>query len=244
MYNVDQGASIIDINMGCPAKKVCKKMAGSALLGDEQRVGRILDAVVNAVDVPVTLKIRTGVDPTQRNGESIARIAESAGIALLSVHGRTRACKFSGEVEYETIRRIKKAVSLPVIANGDLNSYEKARQVICETGVDGVMIGRAANGAPWFPGQLASYLQTGIVPRDPDLQRQQDIVLEHLQRIYSFYGSNRGVRIARKHIKWYTESMPDSGKFRTLVNSQDSPEVQLSLVSEYYFRIQDFPKAA
>ncbi len=212
-YNVDQGASMIDINMGCPAKKVFKRLAGSALMGDEVLVGKILDKVVAAVDVPVTLKTRTGVNPEHKNVVRIARIAENSGVQCLAVHGRTRACMYRGKAEYWSIRQVKKAVSIPVIVNGDLDSAEAAKCALKYTKADGVMIGRGANGAPWFPGQVASYLNHGVQPKSPELSIQREIILEHLQEIYSFYGSFQGVRIARKHIKWYTQNFPDSNFF-------------------------------
>jgi len=243
-YNVDQGASIIDINMGCPAKKVCNKLAGSALLAEEGKVADILNAVVNAVDVPVTLKIRTGTDPGNRNGVAIAKIAESEGISLLSVHGRTRQCRFAGAVEYHTISAIKSAVSIPVIANGDLDSLDKIKRVLAFTGVDGVMIGRAANGAPWYPGQVASWLKTGKADLVPTMESQRKIVLEHLEAMYSFYGSYRGVRIARKHIKWYVSRFPESLRFRKRVNNEEIPAKQLDLVSSYYLHVGEYLQAA
>jgi tRNA-dihydrouridine synthase B len=243
-YNVDQGASIIDINMGCPAKKVCRKLAGSALLGDEFLVERILRAVVESVPVPVTLKMRTGTDPENRNGLAVARIAESCGVKMISVHGRTRACKFHGEPEYITVKEIKSAVTIPVIANGDLDTIEKARSVFLESGVDGVMIGRGAYGRPWFPGQVAEYLNTGRKIPSPDLSSQREIVLQHLEQIYSFYGNDQGVRIARKHIKWYVQNYPGNLEFREMANNEVIPEKQLEMVSSYYLRTQDYLKAA
>ncbi len=233
-YNVGQGASVIDINMGCPAKKVCKRLAGSALLDDEAQVGRILDAVVTAVDVPVTLKIRTGVSPENRNGVSIAKLAESAGVSALAVHGRTRACKYLGAVEYHTIRDICQSVSIPIFANGDIRNFTDAAEILGSTGAGGLMIGRGAHGAPWFPGLLAIFLKTGHIPEPPTIEIQREIVLEHLDAIFGFYGIERGVRIARKHIKWYTENFPDSDQFRNAINCVDYPAMQLSLVSDYY----------
>lgn len=238
-YNVDQGASIIDINMGCPAKKVCRRHAGSALMKDESLVGQILDAVVAAVHVPVTLKIRTGVSPSNRNGVTIAKIAQAAGISCLAVHGRTRECKFNGVAEYQTIKKICDAVSIPVYANGDVTGYEQAAEVLRYTGADGIMIGRGAHGAPWFPGQLARYLETGVIPRDPDLQTQGQLVLEHLEQLHFFYGPERGVRIARKHIKWYTQNHFDSGSFRKAFNQTVCPQKQLDLAAEYYFLLKN-----
>ncbi len=244
IYNVEQGASIIDINMGCPAKKVCQKLAGSALLGDEKAVASILAAVVGAVTVPVTLKIRTGTDPENRNGVAIAKLAECEGISLLAVHGRTRACKYIGDAEYKTIKEIKAAVSIPVVVNGDLNSMDKIRRVLDFTHADGVMIGRGAHGAPWFPGQVARYLQSRVKEPNFELSIQRKIVLTHLDDIYSFYGCDRGVRIARKHIKWYTENFPENGTIRKLINSEESPKRQLGLVSDYYFKLQNYLQAA
>ena len=234
-YNVDQGASIIDINMGCPNKKVCKRHAGSALLGDEAHVGRILDAVVGAVDVPVTLKIRTGLSPRRRNGVTIAKLAQSAGVQCLAVHGRTRECKFNGTAEYHTIKQICDVVSIPVFANGDVTGFEQALGILKYTGAEGIMIGRRAYGAPWFPGQLADYLKSGVMPVDPDLDQQAGLILKHLEHLYIFYGSERGVRIARKHIKWYTQGHRYSGPFRKAFNLANCPQRQLDLTAQYYY---------
>ncbi|HSB97976.1 MAG TPA: tRNA dihydrouridine synthase DusB, partial [Spongiibacteraceae bacterium] len=206
--NVDNGAHIIDINMGCPAKKVCKRAAGSALLRDELLVAAILEAVVGAVDVPVTLKIRTGWSTDERNGETIARIAEASGIKMLAVHGRTRACRFEGAVEYDTIAAIKATVKIPVLANGDIDSPEKAAAVLAYTGADGVMIGRAAQGRPWLCGQIANYLRNGTYAPDPRADELQQILQEHLQNLHEFYGEPMGVRIARKHVGWYLATQP------------------------------------
>jgi tRNA-dihydrouridine synthase B len=233
-YNVAQGASIIDINMGCPAKKVFQKAAGSALLAHPDQVERILQAVTNAVEVPVTLKIRTGVSKDEINGVEIAKIAESSGIQLIAVHGRTRSDMYFGEAEFETIKEIKENVSIPVIANGDINSCSKVRDVLHYTKCDGVMIGRGAHGAPWFPGQVAHYLQSGTEPVKMPIQEARLIVLEHLQSIHQFYGEKKGVRIARKHIKWYVESHPGSEQFRSRVNQLESAEHQLDAVFSYY----------
>ncbi|MEA3292317.1 MAG: tRNA dihydrouridine synthase DusB, partial [Pseudomonadota bacterium] len=178
-FNAQRGADIIDINLGCPAKKVCRKLAGSALMKDEPLVARILAAVVEAVEIPVTLKMRTGWDPEHRNAVSIARIAEQAGIQMLAVHGRTRACGYRGRAEYETVCRVKNAVSIPVVANGDIDSPAKARQVFALTGADGVMVGRAARGSPWLPGRIAGALEQGADPRPPALAEQREIVLSH-----------------------------------------------------------------
>lgn len=207
--NVALGAQIIDLNMGCPAKKVCGKLCGSALLTDEALVARILDAVVRAAAVPVTLKIRTGWDPEHRNGVNIARIAQACGIAALAVHGRTRADFYQGEAEYETIRAIKASVTIPVFANGDIRSAKKARDVLDFTGADGVMIGRASHGAPWIFGAVNAHLLMEKTP--PQLLRAEvrDMILAHLDSVYCFYGEETGVRIARKHLGWYCEQLLD-----------------------------------
>jgi tRNA-dihydrouridine synthase B len=212
--NVDLGAQIIDINMGCPAKKVCGSLCGSALLRDEALVARIVSAVVNAVSVPVTLKIRTGWDATQKNAVRIARIAEAAGIAALAVHGRTRADFYQGQAEYDTIRAIKAEVRLPVFANGDVDAPQKAREVLDFTAADGVMIGRAAQGAPWIFRSVNAYLSCGEVA--PPLARAEvrAIILEHLESLYAFYGEDAGTRIARKHLGWYCLQLPDAVNVR------------------------------
>lgn len=207
-YNVASGAQIIDINMGCPAKKVCRKAAGSALLADEPLVAAILEAVVAAVDVPVTLKIRTGSAPDTRNGVTIARIAEDAGIAALAVHGRSRACAFRGEVEYDTIAEIVAATQFPVYANGDIDSPHKAATVLAHTGAAGVMIGRAAQGRPWLCGQIAAHLATGVTPPPPSPEEQLAIIRRHVQALHEFYGEYMGLRIARKHVSWYLQASP------------------------------------
>ncbi len=205
-YNVARGAQIIDINMGCPAKKVCRKAAGSALLADEALVAEILAAVVAAVDAPVTLKIRTGPSPARRNGVDIARIAEDAGIAALAVHGRTRACGFTGEAEYDTIAAIVAATDLPVFANGDIDSPAKAAAVMAHTGAAGVMIGRAAQGRPWLCGQIADFLATGRAPADPSAELQRATLMRHVSDLHGFYGDFMGVRIARKHVGWFLQA--------------------------------------
>lgn len=236
-YNVDNGAQIIDINMGCPAKKVCNVMAGSALLKDELLVGRILEAVVNAVEVPVTLKIRTGWDKGRRNGVTIARIAEGAGVAALAVHGRTRACGYSGEAEYDTIRTIKGAVSIPIIANGDIDSPKKARRVLEYTGVDGIMIGRAAQGRPWIFRQISHYLESGQSLPEPGLEEVRDILLGHLRNLYAFYGEHTGVRVARKHIAWYSKGQPHGAAFRQAVNRVAEAQEQIEMVETFFGRL-------
>lgn len=213
-WNADDGADIIDINMGCPAKKVCKKAAGSALLGDEALVVDILQQVVAAVDVPVTLKIRTGTSRDHRNGVNIARIAEDAGVQALAVHGRTRADKFNGDAEYDTIAAIVDAVKIPVLANGDINSVDKARHVLNHTGAAGVMIGRAAQGQPWLPGQIATAIATGITPPTPSMDAQLQLMRRHVAALHDFYGDFMGIRIARKHVAWFLESLLECETFR------------------------------
>lgn len=237
--DVDHGAQIIDINMGCPAKKVCQQAAGSALLRDEPRVAAILQAVVAAVNVPVTLKIRTGWCPASRNGVHIARIAEDSGIQALAVHGRTRACAFRGEAEYQTIAEIKAAVSIPIIANGDIDSPQKAAWVLRETGADGVMLGRAAQGKPWIFRQINHYLAEGELLADPSEEVLSEILLEHLQALYEFYGEYMGLRIARKHLGWYLQHHPEGEAFRRRFNTLDSAAAQLEAV-EHFFAAMDF----
>ena len=233
-FNVEYGAQIIDINMGCPAKKVCRIAAGSALLRDEALVRRILDAVVTAVDVPVTLKIRTGWDPDNRNGVTIAGIAESAGIQALAVHGRTRNCYYKGSAEYDTIRAIKQAVTIPVIANGDIDSPEKAREVLDFTGADGIMIGRAAQGRPWIFREISYFLDTGQSLTAPSHNEIRDILLQHLEDLYTFYGGYTGVRVARKHIAWYSKGIPGGGAFRQHINRVDGSHQQLAATRDFF----------
>lgn len=229
-YNVAAGAQIIDINMGCPAKKVCRKAAGSALLADEGLVAAILRTVVDAVDVPVTLKIRTGATPLQRNGVSIARIAQDAGIAALAVHGRSRACAFTGEVEYNTIAAIVDATEFPVYANGDIDSPEKAAAVLQLTGAAGVMIGRAAQGRPWLCGQIATYLDSGKLVAPPSAVDQLAILHRHVQQLHSFYGEPMGPRIARKHVGWYLQNRADARKLRSAFNQVELASEQLHFI--------------
>jgi len=236
-YNADNGAQIIDINMGCPAKKVCNVAAGSALLQNERLVGEILDAVVGAVEVPVTLKIRTGWDTDNRNGVTIGRIAESAGIQALAVHGRTRACGYRGEAEYDTIAAIKAAIGIPVVANGDITTPEKARTVLDYTGADAVMIGRAAQGRPWIFREIAHYLDTGEKLPEPGLKEIRDILLEHLHNLYAFYGEHTGVRMARKHISWYSKGQRHGGAFRQAVNRVETIEEQLQITTDFFDRL-------
>lgn len=233
-YNVEHGAQIIDINMGCPAKKICKVAAGSALLQNEPLVASILESVVNAVDVPVTLKIRTGWDKENRNGPAIAYIAEDIGVQALAVHGRTRACAYQGEAEYDTIAAIKAAVSIPVIANGDITSPEKAKHVLEYTGADGVMIGRAAQGRPWIFREIRHFLQTGELLPEPAIEEVSDTLLNHVKNLYDFYGEHTGVRVARKHISWYSKGTKGGASFRNIVNRVETAKEQFDIVREFF----------
>jgi tRNA-dihydrouridine synthase B len=233
-YNVDHGAQIVDINMGCPAKKVCNVYAGSALLQDEPLVARILQATARAVDVPVTLKIRTGWNRDNRNGVRIAQIAQDAGIAALAVHGRTRADQYNGEAEYDTIAAIKQAVSMPVFANGDIDTPQKARAVLEYTKCDGLLIGRAAQGRPWIFREIAHFLATGTILAAPSTQEIRAILTEHLENLYAFYGEQQGVRIARKHLGWYAKDREENSAFRSIVNRAESAVEQLRLTGEYF----------
>lgn len=233
-YNVAHGAQLIDINMGCPAKKVCNAWAGSALLADEALVARICRAVVEAVEVPVTLKIRTGQTPERRNALSIARIAEDCGIAALAVHGRTRSQKYEGFAEYDTIAAVKASVSIPVFANGDIDSPAKARFVLDRTGADALMIGRAAQGRPWIFREIAHCLATGESLPEPDITEVCDILLGHLEDLYAFYGETAGVRIARKHLGWYARDRPENAAFRAVVNAAESAHEQQRLTRDYF----------
>ena len=235
-YNVDRGAQIIDINMGCPAKKVCSVACGSALLRDADLVSRILDAVVRAVDVPVTLKFRTGWDTGRRNAVEVARLAEAAGVAVLTLHGRTRACGFAGEAEYETIRAVKQAVGIPVIANGDIDTPQKARRVLDLTRADGVMIGRAAQGRPWIFREITHYLATGEELSPPAVEEVRSLLLKHLDGHYSFYGTELGVRTARKHIIWYTRDLAGGRLFCDEMNALDECESQRRAVDRFLRR--------
>jgi tRNA-dihydrouridine synthase B len=232
--NAAEGAQIIDINMGCPAKKVCNVAAGSALLADEPLVARILEAVVAAVEVPVTLKIRTGPGPGRKNALRIARIAEAAGVRLLAVHGRTRACGFRGAAEFETIAEVKAGVRIPVIANGDIATPEEARRVLLLTGADGIMIGRAAHGRPWIFREFLSFLHEGKKLPPPAPAEIRAVVLEHLEGLYVLYGDELGVRIARKHIGWYTRGLPGGEAFRREANEILSAPAQLAAVGRYF----------
>lgn len=239
-HNVDQGAHIIDINMGCPAKKVCNVMAGSALLQDESLVASILESVVNAVDVPVTLKIRTGWDRDNRNGLIIARIAEQSGIQALAIHGRTRADAYKGEAEYDTIAEIKAAISsIPIIANGDIDSPLKAAEVLNKTGVDGLMIGRAAQGNPWIFRQIIHYLEHDKLLSSPSVAEIRQILIEHLENLYDFYGDFSGVRMARKHIAWYSKGLRNGNAFRQEMNLLESPQQQVDFTRQFFAQLQE-----
>jgi tRNA-dihydrouridine synthase B len=233
-FNVANGAQIVDINMGCPAKKVCNVWSGSALLQDEPLVARICKAVVDAVEAPVTLKIRTGWDRQNRNALAIARIAEDAGIAALAVHGRTRADKYEGEAEYETIAAVKASVRIPVFANGDVITPERARHVLAATGADALMIGRGAQGRPWVFREIAHYLATGELLAEPTPAEVAAILLGHLEHLYAFYGEQAGVRIARKHLGWYAKDRPENAAFRQVANRAESAQEQLRLVRDYF----------
>ena len=233
-YNVDRGAQIIDINMGCPAKKVCNVAAGSALLSDEALVARILEAVVGAVEVPVTLKIRTGPDPANRNALRIARIAQESGIRMLSVHGRTRACGFSGHAEYDTIAAVKAQARIPVIANGDIRTPQDVLTVLRRTGADGVMLGRAAQGRPWIFAEVEQFLATGVVPPPPLVEDIRAVMLEHLEALHAFYGEMQGVRVARKHVGWYVRELAGGEQFRRSFNAIENAAAQVAAVSGYF----------
>jgi len=229
-FCIDNGAQIIDINMGCPAKKVCNVMAGSALMKNESLAGAILSAVVTAVDAPVTLKMRTGWNPDNRNAVSIARIAEDTGIQALTIHGRTRACGFQGDAEYDTIAAVKAAVDIPVIANGDIDSAEKAANILEYTGADGLMIGRAAMGNPWIFREIIHYLQKRVFLPPPDQEQVRMVLINHLENLYALYGNHTGVRVARKHISWYCKHRPEAELFRNQINQVESTFEQLGLV--------------
>ena len=233
-HNVALGAQLIDINMGCPAKKVCNAWAGSALMREPALVARILEAVVRAVDVPVTLKIRTGWNAENRNAAEIARIAEASGIAALAVHGRTRDQQYNGTAEYETIALIKSMLRIPVIANGDVDSPQKATRVLEATGCDAVMVGRAAQGRPWIFRHIAHYLATGELLPEPSPSEVRDILLGHLEHLHAFYGEASGVRIARKHLGWYAKDRPENAAFRAVVNLAQTADEQLRLTRDYF----------
>jgi tRNA-dihydrouridine synthase B len=237
-HNVANGAEIVDINMGCPAKKVCNAWAGSALLQDEALVARILRAVVDAVAVPVTLKIRTGWSRDHKNGLRVARIAEDQGIAALAVHGRTRDMHYGGEAEYETIAAIKQAVRIPVIANGDVDSPGKAVDVLLRTGADALMVGRAAQGRPWIFREIAHFIATGERLPAPSLAEVRGILLEHVRALHDFYGEDAGVRIARKHLGWYAKDRPENAAFRGVVNRATTAAEQLRFATEYFYALE------
>ena len=243
-YNVDKGAHIVDINMGCPAKKVCRVDAGSALMKDETLVAQILEAVVNAVNVPVTLKIRTGWDRQHRNALAIARLAEQCGIAALAVHGRTRNDLYEGAAEYDTIRAVKQQVNIPVTANGDIDSPEKAKFVLAHTGCDAIMIGRAAQGRPWIFREIAHYLDTGKHLAAPTYSQVHAIASTHLRELHGFYGDIKGVRIARKHIGWYVAALPGGESFRQDMNLIDDSARQAVALDQFFARLIDGEEAA
>ena len=235
LLNQQRGAQIIDINMGCPAKKVCSVAAGSALLRDEDLVKRILDAIVNTVDIPVTLKIRTGWDKETKNAINIAKIAEQSGIAALTIHGRTRACKFQGEAEYNTIKQVKQAVSLPIIANGDITTAKKAQHVLEYTGADAIMIGRAAQGKPWVFDEILQSLNQNSNYKKPSIKDIQSIINNHLEELYSFYGDLSGVRIARKHIGWYFDNLGSfPASLKKEIYQATTPLQQIFLVNSVF----------
>lgn len=238
-YNLDNGAQIIDINMGCPAKKVCNVLAGSALMRDEKLVGKILSAVVEAVDIPVTLKIRTGWDHSSRNAVNIARIAEDSGIQSLAIHGRTRADQYRGDAEYDTIADVKSRIAIPVVANGDIKTPEKAKFVLDYTQADAVMIGRAAQGRPWIFREIEHYLNTGEYLPEPGVAEIRDIMLGHLENLYDFYGEFTGVRVARKHISWYSKGQSHGGAFRDAVCRVNTIDDQLSMTHDFFERLLD-----
>lgn len=238
-YNEAEGAEIIDINMGCPAKKVCNTLSGSALLRDEPLVKQILDAVVGAVKIPVTLKIRTGWDPSHRNGVTIAKMAQDCGVQALAIHGRTRSCMFKGEAEYDTIAAIKQAVTIPIIANGDINSVEKAKWVLEKTGADAIMIGRGAQGKPWIFRELLHYLETGEKLPSPTVTEIHSIMINHMHNLYAFYGESRGVLIARKHVSWYSKGQRQGGAFRHAFNQLDTPQSQLEAAETFFGNLME-----
>jgi tRNA-dihydrouridine synthase B len=237
-YNVDNGAQIIDINMGCPAKKICNVMAGSALLKDEPLVSQILKAVVAAVDVPVTLKIRTGWDKNNRNAVTVAKMAEDIGVQALAMHGRTRACAYLGDAEYDTIAAVKQAINIPLIANGDITTPEKAKYVLDYTGADAVMIGRAAQGRPWIFREIEHYLSTGTHLLPPTVEEIHIVMLEHINDLYGFYGDIAGMRVARKHISWYTKGLAGSAAFRHNMNTLDSIELQQAAINDFFAELK------
>jgi tRNA-dihydrouridine synthase B len=238
-YNVDNGAQIIDINMGCPAKKICNVMAGSALLKDEPLVSQILKAVVGAVNVPVTLKIRTGWDKNNRNAVNVAKMAEDIGVQALAMHGRTRACLYMGDAEYDTIAAVKQAINIPLIANGDITTPEKAKYVLDYTGADAVMIGRAAQGRPWIFREIEHYLKTGTHLLPPTVEEIHTVMLEHINDLYGFYGDIAGMRVARKHISWYTKGLAGSASFRHNMNTLDTIPLQQAAINDFFAELKN-----
>jgi len=236
-FNVERGAQIIDINMGCPAKKVCNVAAGSALLSDENLVARIVEAVVAAVEVPVTVKIRTGPSPERRNAVRIAQIVASAGAQALAIHGRTRACMFEGEAEYDTIAEVKTRIRIPVIANGDISTPEEARRVLERTGADGIMVGRAAQGRPWLFREITHYLATGERLAPPSPREMAQVLVEHLDGLYDLYGDEQGTRVARKHIGWTVRELPGGEGLRSAVNGMTAAQAQRAAVNDYFERL-------
>ncbi|MFI4937062.1 MAG: tRNA dihydrouridine synthase DusB [Candidatus Berkiellales bacterium] len=238
-FNEQMGAEIIDINMGCPAKKVCNTASGSALLKDEPLVAKILNAVVNAVNIPVTLKIRTGWDQDHRNGVRIAKMAEDCGIKALAIHGRTRACMFRGEAEYETIAAIKNAVKIPIIANGDITTPEKAKWVLDQTGADAIMIGRGAQGRPWIFQEISHYLRTHEALPAPTFKTVHDLMINHMKNLYAFYGEVRGVLMARKHVSWYSKGQRAGAVFRHTFNQLEKAEQQLDATQTFFENLME-----
>ena len=239
---MNKGAQIIDINMGCPAKKICNVMAGSALLQKEKLVEKIIKAVVESVNIPVTLKIRTGWDKDNKNASRIGKIAEDSGIQGLSMHGRTRACLYKGDAEYDTIANVKQSIDIPVIANGDITSPEKAKYVLDYTKADAVMIGRAAQGRPWIFREIEHFLQTGEHLSLPTIEEIQITTIKHVQDLYAFYGEERGLRVARKHISWYTKGLKNSAQFRSSMNQIENCELQIAAINFYFESLKEFSK--
>lgn len=238
-YNADKGAQIIDINMGCPAKKICNVMAGSALLQHEDLVKKILESVVKASPIPVTLKIRTGWDKKNKNAVKIAKIAESSGIQALAIHGRTRACMYMGDAEYNTIAAVKDEINIPVIANGDITTPEKALQVLKNTSADGVMIGRAAQGRPWIFREIDHFIKTGSHLEPPTLDEVEKTTLKHVEDLYDFYGEESGLKVARKHISWYTKGFRNSAMFRSKMNLINDNKEQINFIKNFFSALKE-----